>query len=358
MHRLSFHRALLFIFSFATIAAAAPVDALSVKASCKTITPINIVIFFVTNYISHAMTVPSTAGMMKSLLLLYRYAKCHDTDLEKTLARGAILFVKRSQSWEPQADKEEEVCIRVNKGLSYLSKEEFFQFDQESEIIQDAHIEIRDRKYDYQERRMWHPALLALYRGDADTQPDTKHLDIHGSLPVRDLPPGYELAFADLRDQRHLDLSGDTTITCNKTSWIKVVISIAQIMFASFTLYQAAENQVDVFGYAAYGLSVIPYLMQSVVNLFTGYFTGEYPCAFVIKTSILAEAIGRMGPEKAKKFSGEVGTPKEPKDTELAEYSFMVKMKAVREEGVKRVVITDPMDARNSISVLNVDKWV
>jgi hypothetical protein len=84
---------------------------------------------------------------------------------------------------------------------------------------------------------------------------------------------------------------------------IKGFASVVQLIFASITLYRARGSQLERYGYAAFGLSVFPYALMSLVNLVVVAIVGEYTTLFVLRTAILEEA-KRCGGT----ISGEVGT--------------------------------------------------
>lgn len=70
---------------------------------------------------------------------------------------------------------------------------------------------------------------------------------------------------------------------------------MSQTLFATATLYRARVNQLSRFGYAAFGLTVAPYAVMSIVNLLRSLFTPEYPTMYLIESSIAAEARRRGG---------------------------------------------------------------
>jgi hypothetical protein len=81
----------------------------------------------------------------------------------------------------------------------------------------------------------------------------------------------------------------------------KLLLSFAQAVWASVTLYQARGDQIDEYGYAAFGLTVAPYAWMSMVNLVANLLTPAYPVAFLVRTPAMdeAEAAGCC-------FSGEI----------------------------------------------------
>lgn len=70
----------------------------------------------------------------------------------------------------------------------------------------------------------------------------------------------------------------------------KVLIGLIQALVGVMTLYRAQGNQIDVYGYAAFGLSVVPYTFMSIVNILMALVTPEYPCMYMVSTPDLDEA--------------------------------------------------------------------
>lgn len=75
-------------------------------------------------------------------------------------------------------------------------------------------------------------------------------------------------------------------------------------MYASVTLYKAKGDQIERYGFAAFGLTVIPYLIVTLVNLIKGVITPEYLKAYLVHSAIMDEAKQCCGA----KFEGIVGT--------------------------------------------------
>lgn len=115
------------------------------------------------------------------------------------------------------------------------------------------------------------------------------------------LPPPIAFAKTFLRsnveDTAHIKL-------CRPRRWMKALLSIVQLVSASITLYNSRGDQLSRFGYAAYGLSVIPYALMSFINLLCNISMGEWPCRYVLRTAILEESMRRTG----SRVDGAVGT--------------------------------------------------
>lgn len=69
----------------------------------------------------------------------------------------------------------------------------------------------------------------------------------------------------------------------------KAIVSIVQIVFGIFTLYRTKGNQIERFGYAAYGLTVTPYALMSVVNLAGNLLRPDYPARYIVKSKVLED---------------------------------------------------------------------
>ena len=93
---------------------------------------------------------------------------------------------------------------------------------------------------------------------------------------------------------------------CRSKELTSAAVGIAQVIFASITIYRARGDQIEKYGYAAYGFSVYPYLLMSLANLIKLLACGRYPYAYVLRTATLAEAEKDGGV-----FEGAVGNPRE-----------------------------------------------
>lgn len=71
------------------------------------------------------------------------------------------------------------------------------------------------------------------------------------------------------------------TLSCNY-SIPKAMVAIIQVLSGSKELYESSERQLPKFGYAAYSLTVIPYLIMSLVNLVATACEPQYPTMFLV----------------------------------------------------------------------------
>ncbi|MCJ1373297.1 hypothetical protein MMC20_004525 [Loxospora ochrophaea] len=86
-------------------------------------------------------------------------------------------------------------------------------------------------------------------------------------------------------------------------SFSKGLVAIFQTLYASFTLYQTRGDQLQRYGYAAFGLTVAPYLVMSIVNLTSTVLTPDYSTVYLVQSPVMEEAIKRGG-----FFEGVVGS--------------------------------------------------
>lgn len=131
---------------------------------------------------------------------------------------------------------------------------------------------------------------------------------IHG---VCHLPPGYGLVYAPhdaaLEAVGSSNPDGDQfqryseDITASY-SLSKALFAIIQAIYASITLYQSRGDQIARYGYASYGLTVIPYVIMSIINLISAMVNPEYPALYMVESEIMDEARARGGV-----FEGTIG---------------------------------------------------
>lgn len=67
----------------------------------------------------------------------------------------------------------------------------------------------------------------------------------------------------------------------------KSLVAVLQAVSAIVTLYQSKGHQIDRFGYAAFGLTVVPYALMSVINLCANLFCPEYAAMYLVRNQAL-----------------------------------------------------------------------
>ena len=114
---------------------------------------------------------------------------------------------------------------------------------------------------------------------------------IHGT---RNLPPGGGYEFVLVPPQVIVnsgaagqDLS-DTTEIATSTSVATALIGVYQIIYGAITLYLARGNQMELYGYASFGLTVVPYILMTIVNLLAQFFTDDYATLYMVRNDVMA----------------------------------------------------------------------
>jgi hypothetical protein len=117
--------------------------------------------------------------------------------------------------------------------------------------------------------------------------------EIYGDPKV---PEGYELVIVpwDAEVLPSPNSSVDDPLFTSKGG-LKAMFAVIQALFAIVTIYQARGDQIKIFGSAAFGLTVTPYLIMSLLNILSGVFCPEYPSLFLVDSLILREARKRDG---------------------------------------------------------------
>lgn len=83
---------------------------------------------------------------------------------------------------------------------------------------------------------------------------------------------------------------------------LKTAVTFSQAVSGVYTLYQTKGDQTKRYGYAAFGLSVLPYAIMAVVNLISTLLTPEYSSMYLVESQEMVEAQDRGG-----SFDGVVG---------------------------------------------------
>jgi hypothetical protein len=69
-------------------------------------------------------------------------------------------------------------------------------------------------------------------------------------------------------------------------------MAVLQFTYAAVTLVQTTRAaQIDTYGYAAFGLTVVPYAMTSLVNLMSALTTPSYSTMFMMSNEVVDQAI-------------------------------------------------------------------
>lgn len=93
------------------------------------------------------------------------------------------------------------------------------------------------------------------------------------------------------------------TVSPPRVGLLKGLVSLGQAIYAFVTFFAALKTQVRPYGYAAFGLTVLPYAVMSALNLVGAILTPEFEELYLVQSDILLEARALPGA----KFEGVVG---------------------------------------------------
>lgn len=280
--------------------------------------------FFISNYIAHAFTIKktpgqSTANYVAAMFIAFCYPSfgvsraletliyctvlpfCDKPDgLQQALEDDALCMLVRSRTWKP---RQGDILRQLVDNARY-----------------DLGIPVQARETGASKYKIYSPDYsnrAAKGSGSFDSikvslAPVGRGRSIHG---IHELPPGgeYEFLIVPVNAEVHPlhtqagDLGGPCKPMAASKTALPVLIALYQICYGSVSLYRARGDQVDLYGYATFGLTVIPYVLMAVINLLVQLLSNDYPDLYMIHTLEMDEAIKRGG-----RFEGVVGTVHPP----------------------------------------------
>ncbi|KAF8242182.1 hypothetical protein K440DRAFT_607770 [Wilcoxina mikolae CBS 423.85] len=135
-------------------------------------------------------------------------------------------------------------------------------------------------------------------RCDNSRKPHLQSTDVNNKSYKLEILPYDQKVYALDKTEIHISSSYNAP---------KIIVALVQTVSASITLYQIRGDQIDRYGYAAFGLTVIPYILMSVVNLIGNLVTPDYPTLYLVRSQTMCKA-EKLGA----KFDGVVGTIDKP----------------------------------------------
>lgn len=317
------------------------------KVHCEPTNWYDICLFIFTNYILHALSVrslpgensyssfvikiaclliPST-GLRRGLCLITRANAAADNDLQAAARARALCMVIRKSDWRPcvgdvvegcELDVHEDVTgiIAVSTGseictadsrkgdASGTSKEEVddgngkgltIQIkDSYAEPLRHGPIELIIKWLIETPRfRSWSPSASIV---------DHESTKIHGRCQLAE---GYALSYVpgDMKVNARIPSSSGNATTQSSTqtrlacvqNFPRTLLSLSQTVSGAYALYKARGSQIERYGFAAFGLTVIPYIVISIINFTGSLLSSEYETIFLVHSSIMDEMIARGG---------------------------------------------------------------
>lgn len=223
------------------------------------------VVFFFSNYFAHAVTVVNVpgqhwhetvevvlvallwpvSGMSRALPTFYNHAALEQDVIKRAARAGAL-------------------CMVVRKTYQ------------------------RDRDVEDDRREWWDTDEKYVFRSGLESS----GMSVHGRYKLRE---GYTLCLVPARAAVSAPTRGDGVSCCILPSSYnipKLLVSFVQALWAAVTLYRARGDQIEQFGYAAFGLTVAQYAFMSVINIIGNLLQPDYPSLFMIRTPLMNEAEG------------------------------------------------------------------
>lgn len=123
------------------------------------------------------------------------------------------------------------------------------------------------------------------------------------TVPVRSkIAPLYPSESASSSAPQSDEWGGHTFEPGSEYNLVKVLFSLVQAVAGGITVYRARGDQIAQYGYGAFGLSVVPYVFMSLVNITASFLSPEFTTMYLIHTPDMDEAEKEGGA-----FSGLVG---------------------------------------------------
>lgn len=306
--------------------------------------------FFFANYILHALSVRSLpgenfyastvfklccllvpyTGLRRGLCLISRAGNFAGNDLQAAARANALCMVIRKPQWRPRVGDEVSGCHLEVHGVSANGAP---ATDQGKDNKNDYELTLagtvesgstgeqsntRDLKsLQIQIRDLYSPPLCnGLIDRVAKAVVETYHFQSktlsasivdHKSCKIQgrcQLSEGYALAYvpADMRVYPRASSSGllykdkcSQTRLASVHDFPRILFSLTQTVSGAYALYRARGSQIERYGYAAFGLTVLPFILISLINLLGSFLTSEYQTIFLVHSSLMDEMIGRGG---------------------------------------------------------------
>lgn len=316
------------------------------KVHCEPTNWYDICLFLFTNYVLHALSVrslpgensyssfviriaclfiPST-GLRRGLCLITRANGAADNDLQAAARARALCMVIRKPDWRPCVGDVVEGCVLdVHEDVTDIvavtgsetcttdnrkgdacgsSKEKADDGNGKGLTIQIKDPDVEPLRHGPMEMIIKWLIETPRFRSSSPSASIVDHesTKIHGRCQLAE---GYALSYVpgDMKVNARIPSLSGNAITQSSTqtrlacvhSFPRTLFSLAQAISGAYALYRARGSQIERYGYAAFGLTVIPYLVISIINFTGSLLSGEYETIFLVHSSIMDEMIARGG---------------------------------------------------------------
>jgi hypothetical protein len=110
------------------------------------------------------------------------------------------------------------------------------------------------------------------------------------------LPQGY--IYVEVPRNAYIDTNANSCFKHEvkyRWDWFKILISIVQSGYSSYSIYRVTQHQLIQFGYAAFGLTVAPYAIMGILNLLATLITPEFDEVYLVESVDLIAALQGTG---------------------------------------------------------------
>ncbi|PVI05717.1 hypothetical protein DM02DRAFT_70425 [Periconia macrospinosa] len=358
------------LFGVAAITAAAPTEAKEnitvtlpegttqygdTELICTPTKPKDIALFFLVNYVTHALTTVVLPGegwesyltnALASLLFpgfgayrglraifvgwatvrkrfrsepweqgetihLHKNKARRNRDLQKARRAGALCMIVRSADWTPQHGDEIAQNVLLEEGSGTQAKKTV-NSKKEARVTErdmgtaapDDGQSLLGTTADIEMRSIHNEALSSAIQVNTYPTPWTycrkSRPDSVGSRTIRcapaELAPGYSIIMLpSCTPVRNLiDDDAIDRINCQYDT-MRGLVALVQALLAIRTLYQTRGNQIEKYGFSAFGLTVAPYAIMSLVNLLGALSRPEYDAVYLVGSPVMVEERRRKG---------------------------------------------------------------
>ncbi|KAH8897691.1 hypothetical protein GQ53DRAFT_802918 [Thozetella sp. PMI_491] len=298
----------------------------------------DIIVFYVGNYAAHAATVVSQPGQstLSSLLTILtavffpgggvrsgietiaNFANGGRTNLQAAARAGALCTVIRLV--KAQRVPQDPVPVIESKGSTQENPEEAVVEKTSADVDLEAPPPTTDEADLELQPKEETVSILSTKINGRCQLPKGYYLVIvprtadfvDDPEPPRSTLPWYRKISQGVKGLFQPPHQPPRTVVASSYNIVKIIISIVQLLFAVSTLYRTQGDQLDQFGYAAFGLTVVPYLWMSFINLLANAVCPQYDTLFIVESrglDDLRERLKNETPEVQERFvvSGTVG---------------------------------------------------
>jgi hypothetical protein len=310
---------------------------------CTPTTWYDVIIFFAANFFAHAATIKTLpgekgrealftivlallfpfSGISRGIEAIVRHASWPPADNLTVAARaGALCIAVRGPRWRPKPGE----IVKVFD----VNENELCSPEDDSGDGSDEHLQLQQRLRSMKEAPGWYKIFTSELRSkrtpkiDQDVVfseyswsgytlnelADTRKLHgagedhfkgnylfgyLYGILPSNTLVKLQDIDNSTVSaPQPNVDAeAGRSTREDNSDERRNIVISsshnvpqvavaLVQVVYAGITLYRTRGDQLNRYGYAAFGLTVLPYIIMSIVNLLGNLATPTYPTLYAV----------------------------------------------------------------------------